>query len=525
MMQHLSQWLRDDGKVHRTMWIKQIDQNDSLSKKALRSQRALREVNKESELVLFLSGLGMGIFFLLSYLNGHLGFPLDDSWIHQTYARNLAEFGEFSFIPGQPSAGSTSPLWTGVLAIGYQLHLPHLTWTFLMGWLSLSLVALMGMILARRLSGNMGAGGLWIGGFLALEWHLLWASASGMETLLYSGVILSVFVLLFSLRVHWFWAGLLIGVSIWLRPDGLTLMGPLGWVIFFTIDNWRERLRSLAVSLAGILIGLLPYLAFNQWLAGSPWPNTFSAKQTEYAGLQALPLFVRLWEQFQLPLIGAGAILAPGILYFIVYSARQRNWAHFAALLWAIGFMGIYAWRLPVTYQHGRYIMPVMPVLFVLGLLGLYHFVISHPQRIAWVVSRAWLVSLVLVQLTFLFLGARAYARDVAWIQTEMVQAADWIAENTQPDDLIAAHDIGALGYFSERDILDLAGLISPEVIPFIKDEMRLAEYLDQKQVDYLMTFPSWYPFLANEKNRVYFTGSVTVFGTEPMTIYKWRPE
>lgn len=487
--------------------------------------RWLRDNKKESSLILLLSLLGMGSFLLASYLNGHLGFPLDDSWIHQTYARNLAEFGEFSFIPGQPSAGSTSPLWTGVLAIGYLLHLPYLTWTFLMGWLSLCLVAFIGMVFARRVSGNLRAGGLWIGLFLATEWHLLWASASGMETLLYSGVILCVFVLLYSPRMHWFWAGLLIGVSIWLRPDGLTLIGPLGWVIYFTVSDWRDRLRSLAISLAGILIGLLPYMAFNQWLSGSLWPNTFSAKQTEYTILQGLPFFVRLWEQIQLPLIGAGALLAPGILYFILYTTQKRNWAQFAAFLWVIGFMGIYAWRLPVTYQHGRYIMPVMPVLFVIGILGIYHFIVNHRQPKAWVVSRAWLISLGLVQLAFIFLGARAYAKDVAWIQTEMVQAANWIAENTQPDDLIAAHDIGALGYFSERDILDLAGLISPEVIPFMKDETRLVEYLDQMQVDYLMTFPSWYPFLVNERNRVYFTGGETVFGTEPMEIYKWRPE
>lgn len=487
--------------------------------------RWLRDNKKESSFILLLPLLGMGVFLLTSYLNGHLGFPLDDSWIHQTYARNLAEFGEFSFIPGQPSAGSTSPLWTGVLAIGYLLHLPYLTWTFLMGWLSLCLVALMGMVFARRVSGNLRAGGLWIGLFLATEWHLLWASASGMETLLYSGVILCVFVLLYNPRVHWFGAGLLIGISIWLRPDGLTLIGPLGWVIYFSVGEWRDRLRSLAISLAGILIGLLPYMAFNQWLAGSPWPNTFSAKQTEYATLQALPFFVRLWEQIQLPLIGAGVLLAPGILYFIIYTARKRYWAQFSAFLWVIGFMSIYAWRLPVTYQHGRYIMPVMPVLFVIGMLGIYHFIVNQRQPKAWVVSRAWLISMGLVQLAFIFFGARAYAKDVAWIQTEMVQAANWIAENTQPDDLIAAHDIGALGYFSERNILDLAGLISPEVIPFMKDETRLVEYLDQKQVDYLMTFPSWYPVLVNERDRVYFTDGETVFRTEPMEIYKWRPE
>ncbi len=43
-----------------------------------------------------------------------LGFPLDDSWIYQTYARNLALLGEWAYVPGQPSGGATGPLWAGL---------------------------------------------------------------------------------------------------------------------------------------------------------------------------------------------------------------------------------------------------------------------------------------------------------------------------------------------------------------------------------------------------------------------------
>jgi hypothetical protein len=39
----------------------------------------------------------------------------------------------------------------------------------------------------------------------------------------------------------------------------------------------------------------------------------------------------------------------------------------------------------------------------------------------------------------------------------------EWLRDNTPPDAVIAALDIGALGYASERRILDLAGLVSPD--------------------------------------------------------------
>ena len=40
---------------------------------------------------------------------GTYGFPLDDSWIHAQFARNLALGNGFSYNPGVPVSGSTAP--------------------------------------------------------------------------------------------------------------------------------------------------------------------------------------------------------------------------------------------------------------------------------------------------------------------------------------------------------------------------------------------------------------------------------
>ena len=57
------------------------------------------------------------------------------------------------------------------------------------------------------------------------------------------------------------------------------------------------------------------------------------------------------------------------------------------------------------------------------------------------------------------FLGARSYGEDVGLIQSEMVVTAKWVAANLPPDAIVAAHDIGALGYFDNHELIDLAGL------------------------------------------------------------------
>jgi hypothetical protein len=131
-----------------------------------------------------------------------------------------------------------------------------------------------------------------------------------------------------------------------------------------------------------------------------------------------------------------------------------------------------------------------------------------------------------LVLVTFWVIGARAYAYDVAIIESEMVVAARWVAANTAPNALVAAHDIGALGYFAERDLLDLAGLVSPEVIPFIRDETRLAAFLRDRHADYLVTFPEWYPKLVQGAHLIYSTagGFSPRMGGENMAVYQWIP-
>ncbi len=195
-------------------------------------------------------------------------------------------------------------------------------------------------------------------------------------------------------------------------------------------------------------------------------------------------------------------------------------------VIWVMGYISIYAYRLPVTYQHGRYLMPVLPVFFVLALIGMQEWVSRHVMAF-WhrVLIKSWQLSLILLTLIFFFLGGRAYAQDVAVIESEMVAAANWIAANTPGDALIAAHDIGALGYFGNRSLLDLAGLISPDIIPFIRDESRIAAYLDEKDVDYLMTFPDWYPDLVKKGTLIFDTeGKFSpAIGGENMQIYRWH--
>lgn len=467
-----------------------------------------------------------GVFLLASWMRGGLGFPLDDAWIHQVYARNLGLNGEWAFLPGQPSAGSTAPLWSLLLGLGYRLGINPYLWTYSLGMVFLAGLSWVGLMAFNGLSPAGWRWALAVGLFLALEWHLVWAAVSGMETTLQACLILLALMLLLRGRLAWLRLGMLIGLSVWVRPDGLTLLAPAVLVLLTTPDSWRERLGNIIRLGTGALALLAPYLYFNWRLSGAILPNTFFAKQAEYGVELKASLFNRLLEQAVLPLVGAGVMLLPGFIYILWDSLRRKAWTQAAGALWLIGYLTLYALRLPVTYQHGRYAMPAMPVYFVWGMAGLSLLFakpgMNMPQK---VLRKAWLISIGAILAVFFVLGADAYRTDVALIESEMVTVARWMAANTEPQALVAAHDIGALGYFADRPLLDLAGLVSPEVIPFLRDEKRLANYLDERGADYLISFPGWYPYLTSQGELIYQTqGKISpAEGGENLAVYRWR--
>ena len=488
---------------------------------------------KEKLLLAGLAVFSISVYLITSALGEGPGFPLDDSWIHQTYARNLAQTGQWAFVPGVPSAGATSLLWVILLAPGHLLGLSPFLWTFLLGGIVLWALSLTAWRAADLLLPSKRRWPMLVAIFILFEWHLVWAAVSGMETLLFAWLVAGLLTRLLSLPKSglpagnfWWLSGGLVGLASLTRPEGLTLLAPLLLAALIYMQESGRRVAALAQSLAAFAAVFLPFLLFNLNLSGNLWPNTFYAKQAEYAVLLEQPILNRLIGQFGLPLVGAGLLLLPAF-FFLIYRARlDRRWSVLLCAAWAVGFLGVYALRLAVTFQHGRYAIPMMPIYFILALAGLAEWLrLNDRSLLPRISSRVWLFAILALQIAFWGRGARAYRQDVAFIEQEMVAAAHWVKENTFSNSLIAAHDIGALGYFAERPLLDLAGLISPDVIPFLRDEDRLAEYLDVEGAEYLMTFPDWYPQLSAQAQIIYRSDGIASQenGIENMAIYLWR--
>jgi hypothetical protein len=346
-----------------------------------------------------------------------------------------------------------------------------------------------------------------------------------METILFCLLLTLIFFLTANNRSQPFLIGLVIGLSIWVRPEGITMLGPILLVLVYLYHrDWKGLIQKAGLVIGGLSILLVPYLLFNYHLSGSIWPNTLVAKQIEYQGLLKTNGLLRFFKLFATPLVGSNILLLPGFLYEI-YSAFRKKEIHIISFfIWLTGFILIYSLNLPVTYQHGRYLIPTIPIYLCLSIPGFIQiFDMLKQNRTGKIIRLVWSFSLILIGAGFCFLGAKAYASDVAVIESEMVEPAKWIAENTPADSRIAAHDIGALGYYGNRYVIDLAGLVNKEVVPIVTNPSGLQNYLKEVKADYLMIFPKWYTSPLVPESRSVFTGKYDFakqMGGEQMEIY-----
>lgn len=432
---------------------------------------------------------------------GHFGFPLDDAWIYQTYARNLAQTGQWAFVPGVPSSGSTSVLWTLIVTPGHLLPLDPRLWTQALGLLTLAAAGLGTARLFPQASLRLS---LAIGLAVVLEWHLVWAAASGMETALFAALMVWFWVWLRRRDPvvvghrgrDGLWLGVWGGLLMMARPEGVLAAGVAGLYGLLQRGRLADKARWAALAGVGFALLLLPFLALNLSTSGTLWPNTFYAKQTEYAVLWQMPYLRRLFDQAAAVFVGPQVLLLPALAVALARWARERppRWAEFLPLMWATLHWALYAARLPVTYQHGRYAMPTVPLVVAYGIWGMVSIIRPQAQqRAVRLGSLVWLLAVAALFPLFLaVLGAPAYAQDVTFIETEMVATARWLADHTAPDAVIAAHDIGALGYFAPRPLVDLAGLVSPDVLPYMHDVEALHAYILASGAQYMVVFPAW---------------------------------
>lgn len=459
--------------------------------------------------LLLVGCLLLGIFTLTAhrFTDGQGGVPLDDAWIHFQFARNLARGDGLSFNPGQPTSGSTAPLWTLLLAGVYFVggEFPATAQVLSAACFLTTLVTT--YMMGKQLTGNRWAA--WLAGtIIAVNGRMVWAGLSALEICLFT--TLSLLAIRDHLRdhaVHHYHlrTAILFGLATLSRPEGYLLfaLSLADFTFALTVwkhdeyESWHTRWRRLSLLPAVLFATIvLPYLVFSLRTSGHLLPNTYHAK----AVIDFRPDFLSLSGASQC-LILDNFLLLPFFVLGLGMLFRRAS----LLSLWAAGLPLVYAFLHIEPYHHGRYLMPLIPCNAIIGIMGLL-----ETQRLALLRRYRWRGSpTTLVVLSVLVIAgtgwrlpemASKYAWNVDNINEMHVALGHWVAENTPPDATLALNDIGAITYVSERPVVDLAGLVTPEVIPLLHAsdrDSRLADFIVQQDVQYVIIFPDWFPDLA----------------------------
>jgi hypothetical protein len=302
------------------------------------------------------------------------------------------------------------------------------------------------------------------------------------------------------------------------------------------ITQPQGRLQNVIIwgigSALGFAVTIAPYAWLNLQLTGGILPNTANAKFVQFAiRRENIAYIERFYLLAQAILAGGQFLLLPGVVAYVMRMFNQNHWRkaifYLTPLWWSLALIALYAERLPAWDQHGRYVIPALPAFIVMGVVGtIWLMRWSNRSFLARIVVRVLALSTIVVYLIFAVWGIQIYRVDVAIIDGEMVTAAHWIRDNLSEDELLAIHDIGAVGYFAPRPMLDVAGLVSPEVIPLIDDPDAMWSYLQENGADYFFGFPDQIPGRNPDDPRLCFVYSTDAkitqeIGQPNMALYR----
>ena len=447
---------------------------------------------------------------------------IDDSYITFRYARNLLAGEGFVYNPGQPVLGTTTPLYTfsmaaiGVLTGGANANFPLNAWLF--NVLADAATCYLLIRLGNTLGKNNGV--RWAGYSAALVWSIapysVTFSIGGLETSLYV-FLLTALALAYAERRRSL-TGLLGALAILTRPDAVLLVAPL------ILDRLVRAVRKTDAPLSrkellAFLVPTLAWAATATLLFGSPVPHSVQAKMGAYV-LSANDALIRLIQHYATPFleqhllgsalaVGLGLVLYP-FLYLIgakrIYRSEPRL---LAWLVYPWLYFLVFALPNPLIFRW--YLTPPLPAYFLGILVGVETLVrgkskqvnvsmssevmseeqpplpistssapSSPPQNSSTQPSLKLRVALCILLVLPALLSMTDWrlhpdhapdrpAPEMAWYKLELLyrEAADFVAPQMTASSVLAAGDVGVLGYYTPGRILDTVGLNSAEALKY----------------------------------------------------------
>lgn len=415
--------------------------------------------------VVFLS-LAVGVL-IVQGLRSPLSF--DDAYITFRYARNISRGIGFVYNPGQRVLGTTTPLYTIVLALISFLFSPDI---LPQGSQVISVIAdIISAWLIFRLSKS-----ILKEKSLAFASSLIYIFQPFRTSVALGGMETSLFVMFLLLTYDRFihkndsfemsiWAA----SAVLTRPDAMIALAPVLIGLAF------RDIHRLVKFVLHVFLFISPWFVWSQLYFGNFIPHSIIAKNIAYKNPPGHALF------YFLTFLGTGTsgpymsplFLFPGLFLGIpmmilgnLYLAKNVPEALIISLYPPI-YICVMTFANPSMY-FPWYFVPLVPGLLI-SYLAIIRFAPFGSRKVK--IFSAAILPIFLIMIPQILLVKMpnwplSRAREKAFFDL-----CGEFSDNDMSDKLILAPDIGVIGWcFEEVRILDPIGLVSPEAIPIIED-------------------------------------------------------
>jgi len=385
---------------------------------------------------------------------------VDDAFITFRYSRNLVEGLGFVYNPSEAILGTTTPLYALLMALcGALFGGDYPRYALVVNALVDGVGVVLLAWLALRLTRHAWLA-VWVGVAWALAPYSVTFAIGGMETSLHNTLMLGAWAAYLAERPRFLGAACALGVMT--RPDALIWALPL-----LAVALWRQKSIPWATWLTGLVL-ILPWVVFAALYFGSPLPHTISTKAAVYdlPSTQALTLLLQHYATpfgaFTRYEIMLGIVLFP-TLALIGWRTTPRALPIFA-YPWL--YFGVFALANPLIFRW--YLAPPLPAYFLAIGCGVAALVALLPRgggRRGVAVAAAGFALLTTLnawewrqpRMAFHDLEQN-YARMAGILRAE---------HGLTTSSVLAASDIGALGFYSRAHIFDTIGLVTRGTTPY----------------------------------------------------------
>ena len=403
-------------------------------------------------------------------------YQLDDALIYLRYVKNFHEGFGLVYNPGEKFNGLTSPLFTYI----------SLASSFLFRDLQINTIIISSLFFACAsiLGAKIFSVGTWETLFTAVVIGSFgyFYSTFGMETPLFL-MLIALSLYLYKIESQYFLIAL--ALLIITRFEGVFLAAVI--TADYLIRN--RKLPSTKILASALIVLLLPFI-FNYFYYGDFLPATASAKIGQgrsgfWEGNYRFVNFTRLIETYFSNDRMSAFFFVIASAYGVIVSLKDR--IAIVSITFFSTLLGFYVFlKLP---NYPWYYAPFFYLMLIFACLG----VSRLSKRL---LSREKFNFRVLIFLGLCSATVFTLTNVVSFKERGRIEAyariGSWIEKNTAPNASIAMVEIGTVGWYANRNIIDILGLVSKHNADYISNGNQFA-WLSQYQPDYILSHdPIW---------------------------------